>query len=619
MQIEIGLFDHRVLQRNRSNVSEASFAGMCASTGPVTAVVRRGKAIVKGFAGAAVGAARCGRFSGWLKGVPVGGPYSVELRIGREKRLVRDVLVGDVWLLGGQSNMQGYGLFPKQRLPDDPFVRAFYLDDRWAVARDPVHNLWQCVDQVHIDICGGRPLKPGPEIGVGPGPAFANEMRRLTGVPQGIIPCAHGGTTMAQWDPKLASEGGKSLYGAMVRRMKKNGGRVAGLVWYQGCSDANADAAPHYTRRMKELVAALRRDGGDRALPVVMVQIARVVGSNDFGVRPWNSIQDQQRRMPEHIRNLVTVPAIDVSLDDFIHVGGASQYMLGRRLARAMHVLRVGRRAGLPPIAVKKVSVEAVRGLGVVAVEFGNVVGRLCAASRPTGFTIVTRQGTCNHFDVQLDGRRARIRCTVPTLTLAGATIHYGLGTDPFCNITDEAGRPVPVFGPLEVVEPQAVTAFICQMRVSAFQPSAGRLHDLRFPTNLEALQMTPRSFSEAFCNLHPEIAQRGSRDEVVYYACRFSCTEAMSLGVVLGYDGPVKAWVDGRQVFHDPDGVNPAWEDKGLGRFRVASGEHELLVALGTNNGLAWGVFLRLERFGLSRHQLREGAGAYAMPELLS
>ena len=43
---------------------------------------------------------------------------------------------------------------------------------------------------------------------------IAKEMLRRTGVPQGLIACAHGGTSMAQWSPKLKRLGGDSLYGA---------------------------------------------------------------------------------------------------------------------------------------------------------------------------------------------------------------------------------------------------------------------------------------------------------------------------------------------------------------------------------------------------------------------
>lgn len=617
MQIDSGLFDHMVVQRNDQNRSAAAFIGRCVADGAVRARVCQDGKPVRGFANKLVGEAARGRMRGSLDGLPVGGPYEVTLQVGDATLTVCDLLVGDVWLLGGQSNMQGCGLFPKKRPPADPQVRAFYMDDRWAVAKDPIHNMWACVDAVHIDLAGGvRPAKPAPDWGVCPGPSYGIEMQRLTkGVPQGLIACAHGGTTMTQWDPKRKREGGKSLYGAMIRRLQKNGGRVAGMLWYQGCSDANASAAPHYTARMKALVAALRRDSGDKTLPVALVQIARVIGWGDATAPHWNSIQEQQRLLPQAIRNVATVPAIDLPLDDAIHLSGASQAILGVRLAYAMQVLRAGPKAGLPPIALKGVTVETARGLGVAVVTFENVVGSLRSGSRPGGLTLVTSGGAKNLFDISLEGCCARIRSTLPAEELAAASLHYGYGTDPFCTISDEAGRSLPVFGPAPLGKPRAITPYWQTWRISAFQPAAGNLATLGYPGDLASWPLTPRTFTEAFSSLRPEIAARGAQDEVVYYVGRLCCSEAMRLALILGYDGPVKAWVDGREVFHDPDGRNPATPSKGSGRFTAAAGEHEIVIALGTNKGAAWGVFARLERLDVAAKAVR--MGTYTLPEI--
>jgi len=62
----------------------------------------------------------------------------------------------------------------------------------------------------------------------------------------------HGGTSMAQWSPPLRNKGGASLYGAMMRRYEKLGQPIAGLLWYQGESDANREAASVYTQKMIE-------------------------------------------------------------------------------------------------------------------------------------------------------------------------------------------------------------------------------------------------------------------------------------------------------------------------------------------------------------------------------
>jgi sialate O-acetylesterase len=69
--------------------------------------------------------------------LPAGGPYSVIFTDGKKRLVVKDVLVGDVWICAGPSNMQGLGYLQYAEKPH-PQVRAFYMDDHWAVARDPL-------------------------------------------------------------------------------------------------------------------------------------------------------------------------------------------------------------------------------------------------------------------------------------------------------------------------------------------------------------------------------------------------------------------------------------------------------------------------------------------------
>ncbi|MFH1021760.1 MAG: hypothetical protein V1809_00050, partial [Planctomycetota bacterium] len=153
----------------------------------------------------------------------------------------------------------------------------------------------------------------------------------------------------------------------------------------------------------------------------------------------------------------------------------------------------------------------------------------------------------------------------------------------------------------------------------SRFLPPAGNLGRLACPKNLRALGLVTRAFIGDFCDLHTEIGPRTPEDNLVFFAFRFRCPEPMPLRALIGYDGPVVTWVNGRRIFHDPKGTNPALPtDKGRAPFRAATGEHEIIVALGTNRGAAWGVFLRLERMDVPRRLLREGPGGYRMPVIL-
>lgn len=207
MNIATSLLDKSVLQRNNKGVCDVMFAGTCGFDGKLELGVKKNG---KRFSGnlVCVGSAKKGKFSGRLKGLPAGGPYdiciSVVDRNGKtlESRTVESVFVGDVWILGGQSNMQGCGLLKDAASPD-PRVRAFYMNDEWDMAVDPVHHLCDAIDPVHGGRMDGKRTKPATVTGVGPGIAFGLEMLRRTGVPQGLIACAHGGTSMSQWDPAL--------------------------------------------------------------------------------------------------------------------------------------------------------------------------------------------------------------------------------------------------------------------------------------------------------------------------------------------------------------------------------------------------------------------------------
>lgn len=64
---------------------------------------------------------------------------------------------------------------------------------------------------------------------------------------------------------------------------------------------------------------------------------------------------------------------------------------------------------------------------------------------------------------------------------------------------------------------------------------------------------------------------------------------------VLLGYDGPVKVWWNGKEVFHGP-GTNPALEDQTALDLASQHGTNRLAIALDTHGGKATGIFARWE-----------------------
>ena len=440
------------MQRTRDNVSGQPFAGRTTASGDVVATVRLDGVIVPGFEGACVGRADGAAFRGEIAGLPIGGPYEIDIEVAGSGFSLEfaDILVGDVWIMAGQSNMEGVGAMT-QALAPDPMVHAFYMDDRWDVAKDPVNDMSLAIDPVHSDLRGGQPM-PLVTRGVSPGPAFGQEMFRLTGLPQGLIACAHGGTSMNQWSPELKSQGDRSLYGATLRRIAKNGGRVAGVLWYQGCSDANpTDSGEVYTKRMQALVAAFREDLNAPTLPFATVQIG-TFATSEASVEGWMGVRDRQQALPFVIPNLTVSTAIDLPLDDNIHLSGEAQNRLGRRMARAMNALRGG--AGQGPMSLAGLSYapnELHEGVDL-SVRFANVVGALSAPDRPSGFLLLAPGGrVVPPYRIDLSGDTAILRTCTEWADMRGLSLCHGYGFNPYCNITDSDDRGLPAFGPVPV------------------------------------------------------------------------------------------------------------------------------------------------------------------------
>jgi sialate O-acetylesterase len=452
LRVTGGVADDQVFQRDAQGRATIHLAGVAqgADGRSVEARLSRKHQVVRDWA--PLGKVAGGKWAGELSDVPAGGPYRIDLRAGEGAAAVQNVLIGDLWVLAGQSNMQGVGDLTNVELPHE-LVHLFDMADRWMVAEEPLHTLVSAADRVHWprnaekqpERYEGERLKQYMATrrkGAGLGLPFAVEMVRRTGVPVGLLACAHGGTSMAQWDPALKDQGGDSLYGSMLRRVEAAGGKVAGVLWYQGESDANPKAAPVFQEKFEQFVRSVREDFGMPDLPFYYVQIGRHVSGQN--VAEWNLVQESQRKAEAAMPRSGMAPAVDLALDDGIHVGTQDLKRLGRRLAN----LALDRtRRGPRPLAATFQN-------GMVRVSFEQVNGRLVTAGRVSGFSVHGADGAALPLIF-----KAEIDPADPTAVLLhiggklpeGASLRYGFGKDPYCNVRDAEDMAVPVFGPLPI------------------------------------------------------------------------------------------------------------------------------------------------------------------------
>ena len=85
-----------------------------------------------------------------LTGIPTGGPYSFTISDNESEVMLTDIYVGDLWLLAGQSNMEGAGKMraPQLAYDENPVqsIRAYYMNESWGAAKSQLHQLWESAD-----------------------------------------------------------------------------------------------------------------------------------------------------------------------------------------------------------------------------------------------------------------------------------------------------------------------------------------------------------------------------------------------------------------------------------------------------------------------------------------
>lgn len=592
-----GFASGRVLQRRPEGASWKGILPVaCSGPGdlPRADLVPPGNVPVSGPR-ARVEASGDGHVALSLTGLPPGGPWQLVIRKGDTVIGTSEFWVGDLWLMAGQSNMEGVGLMADAAQPH-PMVRNLTMARVWHEAREPLHLMAESPDPVHH---GARQLTPDEAEtaranalkGSGVGLHFARQMFDLTKVPQGLVSCAHGGTTMEQWNPALKDQGGKSLYGSMMLSMAEVDQPVAGVLWYQGCSDANADMEPLYTDRMKAFVAALRKDLGQPDLPFLTVQIGKEIGRN-WQTWAWHSIQEQQRRLPESISGLDVVSASDLEHDDWIHISGKSHRVLATRMVHMARRLVLKADDALPcpqPVEARWVA----DGISpAIEIRCAHVAGRLTSLGRPLGFTLADREGreTRLAYQVRFEEDRVLMRLTGDDLT--GLYVYHGLDCEPVVNTFDSRGLPLPVFGPLPVKGLPPVSAWFRDWQISPAETSLS-LADLAFPA--PDSRWTRQRFEGWNVINMKEAWARGSERRMFRTAVEFP--EDMEVVLEAGGDGALRVRLDGKEIITDLEGCTD------LGRVRFSPpltcrvGRQVIDVAMDNRNGESFGFYLRFRR----------------------
>jgi len=328
---------------------------------------------------------------------------------------------------------------------------------------------------------------PGAPLGgVGPGLFFANHLLKYIDRPIGLISCGVG-SPMKQWDP-AQHEDPNNHYGQMMERIALAGGRVKGIVWWQGESDAlTPGAADVYEKDLLTMVDAIRRDTGQPGLPFIYVQCGRFVHPYGAHATDWERVREAQRQATGRRKNMFVTAGCDLMLEDSIHIGFEGYQRLGPRLAEIALSQVYGLQGHGAPITLDKIEVLQPKNRRLmIRVRFNGVSGRLTAADRPMGFELRGSRPADDpsraypHPPPPEDAPvyviyRVDFDPTDPAALILGVfdsspiymgkphplraplSLVYGGGLDPYVNIVDEKDIPIPAFGPVKIALPEDV------------------------------------------------------------------------------------------------------------------------------------------------------------------
>lgn len=244
-----------------------------------------------------------GRWKASIPTVSAGGPYEICIRSGKEKITISNVLLGEVWICAGQSNMemQMKG-FAGQPVND----AAYYISG--ASPETPIRscNFKRVKSLKEEDNCPAKWYVNDPE-GVAEASAtayfFALRLYETLKVPVGVINVSWGGTPIEAWmdkeliEKEFADEFDMEFYARGEFRKDTphrapgvlyNGMLHAlvpftakGFIWYQGCD--NRARFEQYKRLQPAFVKMLREQWGNEDMPFYFTQIAPYEYENPDG------------------------------------------------------------------------------------------------------------------------------------------------------------------------------------------------------------------------------------------------------------------------------------------------------------------------------------------------
>jgi len=437
----------------------------------------------------AVTADKDGKWMFKMNSPETGGPYEMTIS-GKNTITVKNIMVGEVWVCSGQSNMQMSvqgSANAKQEISaaNYPNIRLFTVTRK--VAAEPQSD---CVG--NWTLCSPQTVPGFSAVGY----FFGRELHKKLDVPIGLIHTSWGGTPAEAWTrrevlekeadaapileryddavakypqameeykqkvvewkeavEKAKAEGERTprrpgapfgpghphspagLYNAMIAPLIPYG--IGGAIWYQG--ESNASRAYQYRKLFPAMIKNWRNDWGQGDFPFLFVQLANFMAvDTEPAESMWAELREAQL-MTLALPNTGMAVIIDIGEANDIHPKNKQD--VGKRLALWALARSYGKELVYSGPIYKSMKIENDK----VILYFDHVGGGLVAASDGPlkGFAIAGADRKFVWADAKINGDNIVVSSGEVSAPVA---VRYAWADNPVCNLYNEEGLPASPF-----------------------------------------------------------------------------------------------------------------------------------------------------------------------------
>lgn len=444
---------------------------------PVWGTADNGEKVKVKFQGQeAVASTVGGKWMVRLNKLKAGGPYTMTIS-GQNTVRIPNVLVGEVWVASGQSNMvwplkSANGAEKAIANSTDSKMRLFTVPREAADTprRDVKSNWVECTPETVEDFSAVAYF-------------FGRELRKTLGVPVGLINSSVGGTPAAAWtrheilandpflrrildehkqaissylseqaryektlgessprqktqtkpdNPKTSFKRPSGLYNAMIAPLIPYA--FKGVIWYQGEQDGKMGY--RYGKLFPAMIRGWRQDWGQGDFPFLFVQIAPFSPKAPEGA--WAELREAQRLTSLTVPKTGMAVITDYGTPATVHP--EDKEPVGVRLALAARALAYGEHIVYSGPVYKSLKVRGSQ----AEVSFGGTGGGLIAKNGElTGFTIAGKDGKFVNAEARILGNKVLVSSPdVPN----PAAVRFGWLNYPIVNLFNKEGLPASPF-----------------------------------------------------------------------------------------------------------------------------------------------------------------------------